>query len=85
MEALAHLVSTVVEQLAGRKNTAVHCRQGIGRAAMLAICALILSGVDSKTAIARVGTARGCGVPETPEQRRWIDDYARALLAQASK
>ena len=24
----------------------------------------------------RVGAARGCSVPETPEQRRWIADFA---------
>jgi protein-tyrosine phosphatase len=85
MEAFSHLVSTVVEQLAAGKNTAVHCRQGIGRAALVAICALILSGTEVKTAIGRVSTARGCGVPETLEQRHWIDDYTKALVAQAPK
>jgi protein-tyrosine phosphatase len=85
MEAFSHLVSALVELLAGGKNMAVHCRQGIGRAALVAICALVLSGLETKTAITRVGTARGCGVPETAEQRRWIEDYARSILAQVPK
>ena len=70
------------EQLANGRNIAVHCRQGIGRAALVAICLLVLSGVEPATAIDRVGAARGCSVPETPEQRRWIADYAKSLKVQ---
>jgi protein-tyrosine phosphatase len=68
------------EQLANGKNIAVHCRQGIGRAPLVAICLLVLSGVQSAAAIDRVSAARGCSVPETPEQRRWITDFAKSLV-----
>jgi protein-tyrosine phosphatase len=81
MEAFSDLLSVVAGQLASGKNIAVHCRQGIGRAALVAIGLLILSGVEAKVAIARVGSARGCGVPETPGQRRWIEDYEEAAHA----
>lgn len=80
--AFADLVTALAEQLANGKNVAVHCRQGIGRAALVAICLLIFSGVEQDAAIMRVGAARGCSVPETPEQRRWISDFAKSLLAQ---
>ena len=69
----------LAEQLAHGKNIAVHCRQGIGRAALVAICLLVLSGIEPAAAIDRVGAARGCSVPETAEQRRWIVDFAKSL------
>jgi protein-tyrosine phosphatase len=69
------------EQLANGKNVAVHCRQGIGRAALMAICVLILSGLEPAAAVERVGAARGCSVPETSEQRRWIAEFAKSHVA----
>ena len=83
--AFLDLMSNLSEQLANEKNIAIHCRQGIGRAALIAICLLILSGIEVGAAIERVGAARGCSVPETPEQRRWIIDFARSLAAGLSK
>ena len=51
---------------------------------MVAICLLVVSGIESATAIERVGKARGCSVPETPEQRRWITDFAKTLVTGTS-
>ena len=84
-EAFSDLVTKLAEQLADGKNIAVHCRQGIGRAALVAICLLVLSGIDPEAAIQRVSTARGCSVPETPEQRRWVADFAKSLATQLPK
>src|SRR5262245_49943610 len=80
----AHVVK-LAERLADGKNIAVHCRQGIGRAALVAICVLIWSGLEPAAAIERVGAARGCVVPETSEQRRWIKDFAKSLVTGPSK
>jgi protein-tyrosine phosphatase len=77
-EALSDQITKLAEQLANGKNIAVHCRQGIGRAALVAICLLTLAGVEPATAIVRVGAARGCSVPETQEQRRWIAEFAKS-------
>jgi protein-tyrosine phosphatase len=79
-KAFSELANNLTEQLANGKNVAIHCRQGIGRAALVAISLLILSGLEPAAAIQRVGAARGCPVPETPEQRRWIVDFARSLV-----
>lgn len=73
------------ERLANGKTIAVHCRQGIGRAALVAICLLSMSGVEPTAAIERVRTARGRGVPETPEQFRWIADFAKSLAVAVPK
>ena len=85
IEAFSDQVTKLAEQLASGKNVAVHCRQGIGRAALVAICLLALSGVEPAAAIEWVGAARGCSVPETPEQRRWTADFAKSLVTGLPK
>lgn len=84
-EAFSLQVIKLAEQLANGQNIAVHCRQGIGRAALVAICLLTVSGMEPATAIERVGKARGCAVPETPEQRRWITNFAKAFVTGIPK
>ena len=84
-EAFSEQVIRLADQLANGQNIAVHCRQGIGRAALVAICLLIVSGMEPAAAMERVGAARGCVVPETPEQRRWITDFARSLVTESHK
>ncbi len=84
-EAFSDQVAKLAERLADGKNIAIHCRQGIGRAALIAICILIWSGLEPTAAIERVGAARGCVVPETAEQRRWIIDFARSLVTGTSR
>ncbi|MFL5329104.1 MAG: protein-tyrosine phosphatase family protein [Gemmataceae bacterium] len=84
-EAFSELITKIAEQLASSKNVAIHCRQGIGRAALIAICVLVASGIEPATATKQVGAARGCTVPETPEQRRWIADFSESLVAGRSK
>ena len=66
--------------LARGENVAIHCRQGIGRSALIAISLLIVSGVASDIAIARVSTARGCAVPETAEQSQWVVEFAQNFV-----
>jgi len=74
--ALSDLLTELNERLAKGKGIAVHCRQGVGRAALIAICLLVQSGFVPEKAMERVSTARGCPVPETDEQRRWIVAFA---------
>jgi len=38
------------------------------------------SGDEPTAAIERVAVARGCSVPETAEQRRWIADFTKSLV-----
>ena len=79
-------IDAAVQQLdrtlsAGR-NVLIHCRQGIGRSGLLAACLLINRGASAEAALRQISDARGMSVPETPEQRRWVDQYA-ALHAHA--
>jgi len=61
------------------KNVLVHCRQGIGRSGLVAASLLVKKGISPGAAIESVSAARGMPVPETAEQRDWIDHYAVAL------
>jgi len=65
--------------LSAGKNAVVHCRQGIGRTGLVAACLLVAKGLTPEAAVKTLSAARGAPVPETAEQRRWIDHYAAAL------
>lgn len=80
-KATVELVHSLEGKLAEGKNVAVHCRQGVGRSALLVACLLVASGMDSETAFERIGKARGCSVPDTAEQREWAARFARDSLA----
>jgi protein-tyrosine phosphatase len=61
------------------KNVVVHCRQGIGRTGLVAACLLVAKGLSPEVAVKSLSAARGTPVPETAEQRHWIDHYAAVL------
>jgi protein-tyrosine phosphatase len=71
--AAVFLVHRLVRDLESGKNVTVHCRQGVGRSGLIAAGALIVAGMDAASALRIVSSARRVEVPETPEQRRWIE------------
>jgi protein-tyrosine phosphatase len=56
-----------------RELVVVHCRMGIGRSSTVAAGVLIAQGAHARDAWAAVSDARGLEVPDTPEQRRWLE------------
>jgi|SRR5215510_9488487 len=58
--------------LAEGKNLVIHCRQGIGRSSIIAAMVKILRGDMAETVFEKIGSARGCSVPDTQEQRDWL-------------
>ncbi|MBZ5728305.1 MAG: dual specificity protein phosphatase family protein [Acidobacteriia bacterium] len=68
--------------LSSGQDVVVHCRQGVGRTGLVAACLLVSKGFTPESAVGKLSTARGVAVPETLEQRRWIDRYA-AIAAGA--
>ena len=81
VRATADLLHQLEGKLVDGKSIGIHCRQGIGRSALLAACLLVLAGVDHETALQCVGAARGCAVPETAEQHEWVTKFSRDFLA----
>jgi protein-tyrosine phosphatase len=72
MPAAMSLLADVASALDEGKNVAVHCRQGIGRSGLIAAGILATSGMRPEQAIEVVSAARGIAVPETPDQRLWV-------------
>jgi predicted protein tyrosine phosphatase len=76
---LAEVLERTARDLSTGKNVLVHCRQGIGRSGLVAACLLVRKGMSPGAAVEAASAARGLSIPETTEQRDWIDHYAVAL------
>ena len=76
---LAETLDSISGRLSSGKNVVVHCRQGIGRSGLIAICLLVKEVISPGAAVEFVSTARGIQVPETAEQRDWIEHHATAF------
>ena len=72
---LAELLHQLDNELASGRNVVVHCRQGIGRTGLVAACLLLSKGLKPETAITQLSQARGITIPDTIEQRLWIENY----------
>lgn len=68
-------VAGLAERLRAGERIAMHCRGSIGRAPLTAACTLIHLGWSAKEALAAIEKARGCPIPDTQEQLRWILNY----------
>jgi protein-tyrosine phosphatase len=77
----AALLDKIDRDLTAGRNVILHCRAGIGRSGLVAACLLVMKGVSPEEAVKKVSAARGVSVPETKEQRNWIDQYAATLAA----
>jgi protein-tyrosine phosphatase len=86
MPATGEVLRPLEKSLGQGKGVAVHCRQGIGRSAMLAAGLLVLGGVGRpQEALDRIQKSRGCNVPDTPEQAQWVVRFAKDMGKVVSK
>jgi len=77
------MLRNLAQVLEEGKRVAVHCRQGIGRSGLIAAGALVAAGSSPEEALRVVSLARGLTIPETPEQRRWVEQLPVGQLALA--
>lgn len=66
------LTKNLYHQIAGGKNTVIHCRAGIGRTGMIAAGVLLHCGFEPEEALEYISAKRGIQVPDTEEQRDWV-------------
>jgi protein-tyrosine phosphatase len=78
-QAALALMQQLEQALAAGERIAVHCRQGIGRSALLAAGVLAAAGEEPDMALQHISAARGCAVPETVEQQEWVKACVPAL------
>jgi protein-tyrosine phosphatase len=76
-KATLDFVQKLAKLLAEGKSIAIHCRQGIGRSALIAASLLVLTGISPEAAFLRVSEGRGRSVPETSEQRQWLMEFGQ--------
>jgi protein-tyrosine phosphatase len=69
------MLARLHEILSSGRSAVFHCRQGVGRAGLLASCMLVFEGKPPLEAIQVVSQARGVEIPETPDQRAWVLNY----------
>ena len=73
------VVEHLVSRLRSGKVVAIHCRAGIGRAGILSACVLLRLGVPIDRVFPSLSRSRGVPVPDTTEQIRWVENYARKV------
>ncbi|MBI3244628.1 MAG: dual specificity protein phosphatase family protein [Chloroflexi bacterium] len=76
------LIQQLTARLSEGKHIGVHCRQGVGRSALLAASVLVSSAVGVGPAFERIEKARGCPVPDTPEQRLWVEQFGKMTVRE---
>jgi protein-tyrosine phosphatase len=80
-DSVADLANGILDALEMGKNVVVHCRQGIGRSALIAGAVLVATGEHPKRALKTIAESRGLDVPETVDQRQWVREFASWLLS----
>lgn len=70
------LMDSVTAYLREGKVVVVHCWGGVGRSSVIAACALIRNGFSANSAFRVIEEARGRQVPDTAEQRHWVERYS---------
>jgi protein-tyrosine phosphatase len=68
-------VAGLAERVLDGEHIGIHCRGSIGRSTVTAACILIHLGWTPRNALDAVEVSRGCAVPDTQEQERWILNY----------
>jgi protein-tyrosine phosphatase len=71
----AAFIEQLAQALREGQSIVVHCRMGIGRSSLMAAATLKRLGVSPDDAFRRLSEARGFPVPDTAEQRRWVEDF----------
>jgi protein-tyrosine phosphatase len=73
---MAKLISSLEHALEMGKSVAIHCRQGIGRSALVTASLLVSAGEEPDKAFRGIEKTRGTPVPETDAQRKWVAELA---------
>jgi protein-tyrosine phosphatase len=71
------LLDVLQADLGAGRNVVVHCRMGIGRSSLVAAALLVAEGQTVPEAFEAISTARGMAVPDTDEQRTWLQAVMR--------
>lgn len=75
MSQAGRLIGELHQELLAGARVVIHCRAGIGRAAVIAASVLVAAGIPPAEALRLTAEARGCLVPDTEEQAAWVESF----------
>lgn len=78
---IAPVVQRIVATLRHGGSVGIHCNQSVGRSGLLASCVLVALDFEPVEAFHVISKSRGTSVPETMEQRRWVETAMPILRA----
>jgi protein-tyrosine phosphatase len=78
--AFAKFVEELLADARDGRSIAVHCRASIGRSSLLLAAIMTAEGYTPDDAFRRLSKARGLRVPDTPDQIRWVEQFATRQL-----
>ena len=73
LENLTTLLSNLEAQIAKGRKIGIHCRACIGRSSVVVASLLIRAGASASQVWRQISEARGLPVPDTAEQRAWVE------------
>jgi len=79
MSATFELSEELLRQLKAGKTVGIHCRQSVGRASLITACIYVAAGETPELAFRKIEAARGVRVPDTIEQKEFVNAFAAAL------
>jgi protein-tyrosine phosphatase len=79
-ESFHEFLTELENHLANGKRVGIYCRGSIGRAPLTTASLLIRSGMPPESAWLQIATSRDCPVPDTEEQREWVDRHIKPNL-----
>ena len=79
------LIDHLSDLLSSGKSIGIHCRQGIGRSSLLAACLLSYFNVSVDEAFRQIQAARRTSVPDTAEQRQWVNTFSDRIKNTADQ
>ena len=74
---MPRFIGELTAKLLEGNSVMIHCRMGIGRSALLTACLLAKRGIEVEEAFKLIAGARGCPVPDTSEQKAWVNSFVR--------
>jgi protein-tyrosine phosphatase len=69
------VVDRLATHLRAGQSVGIHCRAGIGRSALMAASVLVRLGAKPAVAFQAIAATRRVPVPDTDEQRCWVDGF----------
>jgi protein-tyrosine phosphatase len=84
MNVAKSVIASLARYVTEGKHIAIHCRMGIGRSALIAAATLVAPGETTERAFAMIREVRGYEVPDTAEQREWVERFSADIATEST-